>query len=119
MANNNDIPVGALIGELIKKVTPSFIGGLSGGGGGGGNDENNPPGGGSPLEFSFTDGSTCTNTVTYNPITRDLTVEFKQRGTYKYGDVPMDVYLDFKNNGSHGTFFNQSVRNNYVYERIG
>jgi KTSC domain len=48
-----------------------------------------------------------------------LTVEFFQRGTYEYYEVPLDVYVDFQLASSLGTFFNLYVRNaGFDYRRI-
>ena len=47
-----------------------------------------------------------------------LTVEFMQRGTYIYQDVPLDVYTDFATAGSQGQYFNLYVRDQYTFERI-
>lgn len=62
--------------------------------------------------------SECVNTVTYNPVDREMTVAFQQRGTYKYYDVPLEEYIEFDGAGSRGTYFNLYVRNRYQYERV-
>jgi hypothetical protein len=64
--------------------------------------------------------STAVNDVEYNPETLEMTVIFQHRGTYKYYDIPLDVYVDFADSSSQGTYFNLYIRNyGYNYERIG
>jgi hypothetical protein len=63
--------------------------------------------------------SQCVADVEYDPLTQDLIVEFVERGTYKYHEVPIDTYVDFETAGSQGTYFNNYIRNAYSYERIG
>lgn len=72
------------------------------------------------LNFAYKEKSTstCVNSVTYNPVTREMTIQFQQRGTYKYLDVPFDEYIEFETAGSRGTYFNLYVRDNYEYERV-
>jgi len=72
------------------------------------------------LKFQYGEqsSSTCVNDVSYNPLTREMTIIFQQRGTYKYSNVPLDVYTDFETAGSRGTYFNLYIRPTYSYERI-
>lgn len=72
------------------------------------------------LTFSYKEhsNSTCVNDVTYNPLTKEMTIVFQQRGTYKYSDVPLDVYVDFESAGSRGKYFNYYIRPTYSYERV-
>lgn len=62
--------------------------------------------------------STCVANVEYNPLTREMTIEFMERGTYKYKEVPLDDYVDFETSGSQGKYFNLYIRDKYEYERI-
>ena len=62
--------------------------------------------------------STCVANVEYNPLTREMTIEFVERGTYKYHEVPLDDYVDFETSGSQGKYFNLYIRDKYEYERI-
>jgi|HubBroStandDraft_3_1064219.scaffolds.fasta_scaffold79655_2 hypothetical protein len=48
----------------------------------------------------------------------DLQVDFMQRGSYVYHDVPLDTYVDFAQAGSQGQYFNLYIRDQYDYERI-
>jgi KTSC domain len=62
--------------------------------------------------------STCVADVEYNSLTREMTVQFVERGTYKYKEVPIDEYVDFEMAASQGTYFNLYIRNRYSYERV-
>jgi hypothetical protein len=62
--------------------------------------------------------STCVANVEYDPTTREMIIEFMQRGTYKYKDVPIDDYVDFETSGSQGTYFNLYIRDKFEYERV-
>jgi hypothetical protein len=58
--------------------------------------------------------------IDYDVESSDLTVEFKQRGTYVYHGVDLDMYTDFVQASSWGTYFNLYIRNiGLSYERIG
>jgi KTSC domain len=74
------------------------------------------------LKFKWTHGkaieSQCVADVSYDPLDSSMTIQFQQRGTYKYKDVPVDVYVDFETSGSRGQYFNNYIRNTYSYERI-
>lgn len=62
--------------------------------------------------------SACVADISYDPESQDMTVEFQQRGSYVYHDVPLDVYVDFQSAGSQGTYFNLYIRLKFSYERI-
>lgn len=62
--------------------------------------------------------SECTKTISYDSSTQELTIEFQERGTYKYSNVPADEYLGIKGASSHGTYFNLYIRDRYNFERI-
>lgn len=62
--------------------------------------------------------SECTRSISYNATTDELTIEFQQRGTYRYSGVPADEYLGIRDAASHGTYFNLYIRDRYPYERI-
>lgn len=50
--------------------------------------------------------------------TGSLTVVFQERGTYKYNDVPLDVYVDFSMAESQGRYFNLYIRDKFPTQRI-
>lgn len=62
--------------------------------------------------------STCVAALDYDVERQQVTVEFQERGTYTYFDVPPEVFAEFNNSGSRGTYFNLYFRNNYSYEKV-
>lgn len=48
-----------------------------------------------------------------------LEIEFHERGTYEYYDVPATVWLALQSAGSLGQYFNNNIRNRFSYSRIG
>jgi len=54
----------------------------------------------------------------YVPDTRELKVTFVSGRLYVYEDVPPEVAAAFKAARSKGTFFNQEIRDRYVYRDI-
>ena len=62
--------------------------------------------------------SKCVADISYDPESQEMTVEFQQRGTYKYQNVPLDEYVDFQSAGSQGKYFNNYIRDRYSFERI-
>lgn len=73
--------------------------------------------------------SRCVASLDYEPfeeggLSGDLIVTFVGPpeggvGTYKYHDVPLNVYVDFSEAFSMGQYFNLYIRNQYAYERVG
>jgi hypothetical protein len=55
----------------------------------------------------------------YDDGTRTLDVEFASSSTYRYFDVPRDVYEWLLRVDSKGTFVNRLVKEKYRYERVG
>lgn len=62
--------------------------------------------------------SRCVANVDYDLETLTLTIEFQNRGTYIYHNVPLDVFTDFADSGSQGRYFNLYIRPVYSYERV-
>jgi hypothetical protein len=62
--------------------------------------------------------SSCVADVSYDPETLDMTVQFLQRGTYVYHDVPVDEYVDFETASSQGKYFNFYIKDRYAFDRI-
>jgi len=48
-----------------------------------------------------------------------LTIQFVERGTYEYYDVPTTVWIALKSAGSKGKYFNDNIRGLYEYQRVG
>ena len=63
--------------------------------------------------------SECVESLEYDPESFQMTIHFNKRGTYVFYDVEPQVYAEFNNAGSRGTYFNLYIRNiGYQYERI-
>lgn len=48
--------------------------------------------------------------VGYDPATLIMTVQFNSGRSYRYKDVPQDVYLALLNAGSAGKYFNDYIK---------
>jgi hypothetical protein len=55
----------------------------------------------------------------YNPNTQEAVVHFKNGGVYKYKGVPQEVYNQFQNSESQGSFHANNLKGRYVTEKIG
>jgi hypothetical protein len=62
--------------------------------------------------------SSTINTIEYYPEIQLLEVEFKRGISYRYFDVPEDIYSDLMKAPSIGSFFNKNISKQYVYEKI-
>mgnify|MGYP001596766124 CR=1 FL=1 len=54
----------------------------------------------------------------YDAATKELRVEFKNGGLYRYADVPVDVAYEFMNAESVGRHFHAHIRHNYTGIRV-
>jgi KTSC domain len=55
--------------------------------------------------------------VGYDDSTNTLFIEFKS-GTYKYFNVPQNIYRNLLNASSKGQYHAVYIKNNYRYQRI-
>jgi hypothetical protein len=62
--------------------------------------------------------STCVADLQYDPETETCTCEFAERGTYEYANMPPDVFAEWNNSGSRGTYFNLYIRSQFESQRI-
>jgi len=62
--------------------------------------------------------STTLSIVAYDSRHRFLQVEFHDRTTYRYSDVPLDVFRSLLNASSKGAFFNRHIRGRFPYARV-
>ncbi len=61
-----------------------------------------------------------TEWIPTDELSGELTINFQQRGTYKYFNFPVDEWLLFNNAASRGEYFNLYILDKgYSYERIG
>jgi KTSC domain-containing protein len=52
--------------------------------------------------------------VRYHDDTRELDITFMSGETYRYLNVPLEVYVDFLDAESKGEFFNNNIKNTFV-----
>ncbi|WP_276091488.1 KTSC domain-containing protein [Pedobacter sp. JY14-1] len=62
--------------------------------------------------------STVIDKFFYDADRRWLTVIFRSGKTYRYIDVPQDVYLSLGASISKGRYFNRKIRNVYSYKSL-
>ena len=56
--------------------------------------------------------------VGYDPETQTLEIEFTSGGVYQYQGVPSEVYEQFMNGGSFGTFYQQHIKGQYPEQKV-
>ena len=65
-----------------------------------------------------TPDSTCFTSIGYHPFSKTLWVVFRNTGAgYHYYDVPYEVWHEFKNADSKGSYFQEAIRGYYEYDR--
>ncbi len=57
--------------------------------------------------------------VGYDPQSRELEVQFRDRKVYRYSEVPEEVYRRLLAADSKGRFFNEQIKERYGYLRVG
>lgn len=57
--------------------------------------------------------------IGYDDDAEALEVEFVSGAVYRYSGVPQDVYEDFRQAPSKGTFLNHHIKNAYPWEQAG
>lgn len=61
--------------------------------------------------------SSTIDTVEYNRFTKELFVKFHNGGIYTYKAVPIEIFVDFLNAKSAGSFHAMSIKHNYEFSR--
>lgn len=66
-------------------------------------------------ELSFKNDSWIEE-VSYNPVTKEMVIQMKggEKNRYACENVPLEVYMDFKNADSKGSFFNHNIKGRYL-----
>lgn len=62
--------------------------------------------------------STVVDSFYYDMDSLVLRVTFRSGAIYLYHDVPEDIYLEFKQAKSKGTYLNQFIKGNFEFERV-
>ena len=62
--------------------------------------------------------STSLATIAYDADRKLLQIEFRDRTTYRYFNVPADVHETLLRAKSKGTYFNRLIRGQFTHARI-
>lgn len=54
----------------------------------------------------------------YDPLTRELEIEFRNGRVYRYRDVPDGVYAFLLRTPSKGGYVNRMIQNRYAFEEV-
>ena len=82
---------------------------------------------GSPIkfsEYSLTEpmtlpvSSSAISTISYNPITFTLTVDFTDGTAYEYYNVEPGTFIALAQSSSVGRYFNYNIRDNYAFSEL-
>ena len=64
-------------------------------------------------------GSKVVEAVEYDEAREWLDVWLRTGRVYRYLDVPAEIYRAFMNADSKGRYYNDHIRDVYIYERLG
>lgn len=56
--------------------------------------------------------------VAYSPSTRELDIRLVTGRTYRYADIPPEIYERLMSAPSKGAFYNAQIRNEYAYREL-
>ena len=56
--------------------------------------------------------------VGYEPAAQTLEITFRNGGVYRYSAVPVEVYQSLMSASSHGTYFNQNIKDRYLSAKV-
>jgi hypothetical protein len=62
--------------------------------------------------------SECVASLSYDIEREQVNCTFQKRGTYTYFNVSPDVFAEWNNASSRGTYFNLYIRGRYEYDRL-
>jgi hypothetical protein len=62
--------------------------------------------------------SSVIRSIGYDEATRGLDVTLVSGKTYRYFDVPLEIYARFLDAASKGEFFNLNVKNAFVFKEV-
>ena len=75
-------------------------------------------------EYSLTEpmtipvSSSAISTISYNPVTFTLDIEFTDGTEYEYYNVEPGVFIALAQSSSVGRYFNYNVRDSYAYSQV-
>jgi len=70
------------------------------------------------MKVNKIDGSSNIDEVAYDNFTMYLFVKFNSGATYRYEDVPRQVFDRLMESDSKGTFLNINIKKNYAFEKL-
>jgi hypothetical protein len=62
--------------------------------------------------------SSMITSVRYDHDARELDITFTSGKTYRYLNVPLETYVDFLDAESKGEFFNDNIKDEFVYAEV-
>jgi hypothetical protein len=62
--------------------------------------------------------SSAIRTVEYDEVRQHLVITLANKRTYRYLDVPPEIYRAFLAAASKGRYYNDHIRDVYIYERL-
>jgi hypothetical protein len=63
--------------------------------------------------------SSMMTSIEYDENARELDIAFKGSKTYRYFDVPLEIYVEFLDAESKGQFFNDNIKDRFEYREVG
>jgi len=62
--------------------------------------------------------SSTIKSVEYDDDARELDITFTSGKTYRYFNVPLEIYAEFLDAGSKGKFFNDSIKGAFAFVEV-
>lgn len=56
--------------------------------------------------------------VGYDSETQKMEIAFRQGGVYCYSGVPAEIHKNLMSASSHGTYFNQNIKDRYACTKV-
>jgi hypothetical protein len=63
--------------------------------------------------------SSTIKSVEYDDDARELDIAFTSGKTYRYFNVPLEIYAEFLDAGSKGKFFNDNIKGAFAFAEVG
>jgi hypothetical protein len=63
--------------------------------------------------------SSTIKSVEYDDDARELDITFTSGKTYRYFNVPLEIYAEFLEAGSKGKFFNDNIKGAFAFVEVG
>jgi hypothetical protein len=63
--------------------------------------------------------SSTIKSVEYDDDARELDITFTSGKTYRYFNVPLEIYAELLDAGSKGKFFNDNIKGAFAFAEVG